>query len=765
MKRIFSLFVLLLCMTIGVTACSRGRNNNGPTEAEYAESGNGQSGRPVAVIDSNVYYDDIFMSQEEFSVRSILGQTNSGNFVAFVSIGRNQSAHLREADFLFSQSSECIHFGNDICLTCTEVEEAIYELVLVDSAMSTYEPIFTYTPWVNMHFSTMCENDLLHILGTDSSGVIYLYIYDLDANLINQYDWSHISMNIWVGKRAYIVDDNIVLAGTQGFIVLSKDGNIIRRRSPENFYASTTVSGGYFIGVSSWPINNVIKVDLATGNVVWDLPLHYTTGEIWDVAYCASTGLVYLFRPDSIHTYCGATNNIQMVRDLNGSDIHAASRQSSGFHVYVTSFTVISPGVLHLAFDHEEYENYLVWVLNRYEGDAAEARQAEIAQARAERPILRMFDYTPDMYMHTALMGFARRANIGFEFEFITNHPTHTFFVDYIERLSLQLFSGMAVWDIVNTPLPNRGGGSLDILHSIERGVFVDILPYTNNRFQDNEIYFSNIIETLTIDGGLYVLPLNMEAPVVFVPNNHPDLENLQALSQNWTWADFLSIVREMEAETGIPPISAPDAVIDTGEPLISAVTPFYIHNENILFDMDNYREDFAQALQIYKYLTSPKYNHTNTRLSTFTFARIRWAISDPAFIDSHTPLALPTIAGERPLYMDGYSVLSTGEATNYAVEFLLEFLDAHGSSDSVGHYRNPFTVVRPSAEVIEERLPLDVYNAYAEIVEKVNTLLLLPSNVSLAISVIVEEFIHDVIDVDAAVSRIADIMWLYINE
>jgi len=128
---------------------------------------------------------------------------------------------------------------------------------------------------------------------------------------------------------------------------------------------------------------------------------------------------------------------------------------------------------------------------------------------------------------------------------------------------------------------------------------------------------------------------------------------------------------------------------------------------------------------------------------------------------DTHTMLPIPTMFGERHFNFGApaRAVLNTGEATDLAVEYLLETFGHSASFD------NPWTVIRPSEEMITSRTTLDMFEKYVSIVENVNTMLQLPMSVTMPIQDAVDSLLHGVLTIDATVDRIADIMWLYMNE
>jgi len=266
------------------------------------------------------------------------------------------------------------------------------------------------------------------------------------------------------------------------------------------------------------------------------------------------------------------------------------------------------------------------------------------------------------------------------------------------------------------------------------------------------------------IDGGLYYLPHYLSTLVVLVPRSFPDIDHIVTLSQNWTWAEFLEIVQSIAYETGGPPISSKVNLF--GVTLQTAIPNFILHNENMLRElgMGGNSDDLRRALELYYELSSPElFQVRANEAGVFYFGHFRDLSEHSAndFRYTHAVLPLPTMFGERPLSLvsASHAVLTTGENTDLAVEILLE---AYGVGSE---FENPFTPIRPPDTLIERYTSLRAFDEYVSILENVNTVLQLPLSVTHTIHEAVDSFVRGVLTIDAAIDRITDIMWFYMNE
>jgi hypothetical protein len=343
----------------------------------------------------------------------------------------------------------------------------------------------------------------------------------------------------------------------------------------------------------------------------------------------------------------------------------------------------------------------------------------------------------------------------------------------YTEYLNTALFAGTAYWDIVIIPSTFVMDTLFDINAFIRRGMLHDLLPHTAETFDDKERFYTHLIELLKHDGGLYHIPGGISIPFILVPNDHPELEYLTQRAHDWTWADFWTIVQRMEIETGQPQVSGNDSFnIGSVNPLphfapnpISNVPPFFLFDEALLFDMGMGRryDEFGESIALFALLANPLYNAPDT--STFTFACTR-SLSF-GVTDTHTPLPMPVMRGEYIFYelFFGHAVLTAGTGTEIAADFLLKDYITQNTSQTVTGIPTLTSFERPTLSSIQNIMSIEAFEAYEYIVYRANALPSLPGNIRLNIYDTIMQYVHGVLTIDAAVSRVADIMWLYINE
>ena len=225
-----------------------------------------------------------------------------------------------------------------------------------------------------------------------------------------------------------------------------------------------------------------------------------------------------------------------------------------------------------------------------------------------------------------------------------------------------------------------------------------------------------------------------------------------------------MQIVNDVFYDTGTPPISSLQSVFTLSGFAPTNIPSFYLYNENILRELGlgGDCEALRDALIIFYELNRPALSQPLGEMGVFTFG---FSLEIPG-IDSgrnHAVLPIPTMAGERPFRLGhaAQAVLTTGESTDLAVEFLV---GNFGNPSNPG-FMTPFTLVRPPNEMIESWTSLRAFAEYANIVENVNSFIQLPASVTDPIEEAVDSFLHGILSLDAVIDRISDIMWLYMNE
>jgi len=769
---------LAACILIGILATvllfhrqDDGRPSNHGAVGNYtqtAERNNQIDNHYIQNLETNWlyrFYDEATLERESFAIRRILNQTISGYFIAEVSY----SGVLSPTNFPV--------------LPVGQSQQSHDNIILVDSNLSEGRPFFNTTPqWERFYFVASCRRGYIYVLAHTHNPYEHddyfaiLYVYNQHGIEVSQEAWrTPISSSI---RGAYVLDDYIVLDGFQ-LVIKTKQGEIVFEASQNDFLIAGTVGDGYFYGLYESGGNVLRRIEIPSGRVVSEHRLGWDYNNeimLWpsDIAFCKATLQLYLYQFNALFVFNESTGGLQRVKDLTFSDSNVKVQRytiTEDAHISDLFFTVAAADLLHISLIINNFENGQIipmeWTLTRLTDADAQRRMEEIAQAEADKPIVRMFCYTPGGVSY-ALRFFAFDRGATAEVFFLPE-GTRTMFQTYVELLNTAIFSGTAWYDIINI---SQGQGNLQSL--VDRGLLVDFNRILGNRFTDNERYFVNLFEHIIIDGGLYYLPSTISAPVLLVPLDFPELERLKLLSQNWTWAEFLEITLEIKADTGIPPITAMDAIfmfIGHEDTVPTNVLPFYLYNEDVLRELATGAsvDDFRNTLEVFFALTSPELSQASGELGVFTFGLFPFLVDGvgfpgfqtPDFRHTHYILPIPTMFGERhfTLHTAAHAVLTTGESTDLATEFLIE------SFGQGINFDNPFNLIRPTVEQIERYTTLHKFDSYVAILDNVNTILQLPYNVTYPIREAVDSLLHGVLTLDAAVDRIVDIMWLYMNE
>jgi hypothetical protein len=71
----------------------------------------------------------------------------------------------------------------------------------------------------------------------------------------------------------------------------------------------------------------------------------------------------------------------------------------------------------------------------------------------------------------------------------------------------------------------------------------------------------------------------------------------------------------------------------------------------------------------------------------------------------------------------------------------------------------------RPDEREIAQSMGAETFAQYEAVLYNTNTYLRLPASIRLAINDAVMQYVHGALSRDAAVQRVADIMWIFVNE
>jgi hypothetical protein len=743
--------------------------------------------RPQAILrgETLVFYDDMELLRDGFTVLRILGQTQGG-YLAVVEEGDVQVG-FNPIKLL----SECLTYASEFFASERE--------------------------WEAFVFAAVDERGWLHVLGTSAAAYrfavqgrshadnSYLFVYNAAGELVEQTLWDR-RLDFYDNRfiadfmEGFVFGDYLVHVtsspsiGAVGFIFFSRDGEILYSYSSGQFYrenlVSGTASGGYFYGLFVHEMfrnendtlvrhenrgYTVRKIEIPSGRVVWENEWYNETGAVHNIFICGYRGLLYLF--SSLRLYAFDTNyeELYLLRDLTNSGFRVLQRMSMA---QAFSISILGDGRLHFVFSYTNstdgifgyFEGYKEWLFTPLIGESAETRVAELAVRFAETPLINFLvrnEMEHSIGIQADLMVFASRRDALAQIEAVGTTRDGRGFSQYTEFLNTAIFAGTADWDIIEVPSSFLLDNDFAFFNFVERGMLFDILPLSRRRFvQNNERYYTHLFEILLHDGGLYFLPSGVSVPFVFVPNNHPRLEYLQMRSAAWTWADFLQIVRELEAETGRPQISGnADSSPSFLPNPVSNVPPFFFFDEELLHDMGSGGRlaEFSQILGTFAALTDERYN-LPAGTSTFTFACGR-AVTTTQMPQTHTILPMPTNNGEFIFYSLGYAhaVLTAGNSPELAAEFIIHNFDAFETDLFRTH--KFLTMFRPDEREIAQSMGAEAFAQYEAVLYNTNTYLRLPASIRLAINDAVMQYVHGALSRDAAVQRVADIMWIFVNE
>jgi len=701
------------------------------------------------------FYDESAISRDSFTIRRILAQDASGY-------------HIAEVCWGYMQRTTGI-------VQMLQLPQGPENIIFVDNALAEGRPFFSEPPgWERYYFIAPCPDGYLHVLahahGEQGHGPFcraILYVYNNRGELVEYYLWdSALARSV---RSADVLNGYLVIFGGH-LIVKTMYGEIVfdsELITGAGRLTAGTVGDGYIYAVFSTGNTVLRKIDVPSGQVVWEHPLGWSYNNevmVWisDMSFCQTTQQLYMYQFNTLFVFDEYLGQLQRVKDLTHSDSNIWMGRGAfinDIQVSRMSLSIVSNGFLHLGMSKICWDTGFLysreWVYTRLIDDAATQRMEEIAQAEANMPVIRMFCFTPGSFNLLELFAFDNNART--ELTFLPEGAPG-FIHSYVEILNTAIFAGTAPWDIVNIAHVH---GS--VRPYVDRGLLVDFLDYVGDRFTDNDIYFSNVFRQIEIDGGLYFLPNRVYVPVVLVPLDFPDIDRLREISQSWTWTDFLLIAEEIAESTGTPPISSMGAVF--GGTMPTNVPSFYLYNEDVLrqLGINGNRDDIRYILEIFYALAGPGLSQTTRDLSVFTFGDFSSLVGfSPIDVgNTHAVLPIPTMFGERPfsLLTSGSAVLATGESTDLATRFLIE---TFGNS---ADFNSPFTVMRPEDVQIERHTTHRAFDEYAAILENVNSFSQLPHSITEPIREAVDSLLHGALSFDATIDRIADIMWLYMNE
>jgi len=754
---------ILICTIAGIVFVFFIIPRNQDETLDISEASDNRYDSYIATVNwQHRFYDKTPVSRDSFSIRRIIAQIGDGDFIAEVCWGNMW--HPPGIDLPGARQQY----------------QTPNNIMIVNRDLSDGRSFFEGNPeWLDFYFVTSCLRGYIYILahshGEEGQECFAtLYTYNHDGIMIAQHIWgSSIAPTI---NDAFVIEDTLIINKLESLIFTTKQGEVLFETARPT---SITIGNGYLYVIYEAGSRVLKKIEVPSGQIVWGHELdRYYNNEIIignpAMAYCEATQQLYLYQHNALFVFEENVGRLHRVKDLTHSDSYfkliRGPLVEGEFFEGATIFA--ADGLLHLVWRSiNRVQGYIIsdeWVFARLINEAAQERMAEIAAAQADIPVIRVFCYSLRNFNMLELFAYDRGARVEFAFLPVdTPNPWQ----DYIESLNAAIFAGTARYDIVNM-VP------IYYLQSyVDRGLLIDFTNYVGDRFFDNEIYFTNLYETIMIDGGLYYLPGMIDVPVLLVPLDFPDIDRLRYLSQNWTWADFLEIAHEIANETGVPPITEQNAVFwsdvspEMWFPFLSNTPQFYLFAEDVLRDLgtSGNRETFTNILEIYYALAQSELNQPQGEVGVFTFGTFASLMymsmigfSRVDFRDSYAVLPIPSMHGEQHFTFRSaaQAVLVTGESTDIAIEFLLyEF----GNNPLI--FDNPFTTIRPSAEAVERYVITDMFGEYTKIVENLNAVLYLPPSVTSPISETVESLLHGALTLDAAVDRIADIMWLYMNE
>jgi|GEM_PF-3948563 len=764
--------LILACMLIGITAVIVLWRTSGTSdiyrendEIEIAE--NMETNVVFLDLGANEFDSEFYIAyqierSDGYTIARILAQTEEGYFIAKV---LPQSWPVYEPPRLSSH----------LAIVCPQME-------IIESIFHKSPP-----PWEFFHFAVADRAGFLYVLGNGANGSLYLYVYDKYANEIARHEWrSGIALgSSW--EHMHIFGDVIVITHGSFISMVTIHGdvlfgtmNIFYPNSAQEFslygeyiagFITGTLGNGYFYALIQLPDFgfSLRKIEIPSGETVWDERLPSIMNTHFSLAFNEDSHILYLKRAQGLYVFDEETLSVRQVRCLLDTELYRFIFLHE-FLVFPTSFFVTHEGVLHISYVKYGNVTYLYeWTIVRLEGEIADARLEEVRQEIEAMGSIRIADVSQHS-LHDFLREIARNNNLMLNVDILGTGNTPS----YVEQLVAALYASTADWDVVHLPL-----GFIDLPRLIELDLLVNIYDVLGEEMlNDEETYFVNILEHSQINGQLNFVPHMFSNPILLIPNDYYGLDQLREKSLTWTWEEFLTIVREMYIETGIPPISAPDADALTGWAVpISNIPPFYLYNEDILRNMPSSRGDFSRALYLYRELTHPRYSLENGKIGHFTF--LQWGIWGVVGImmehgvdlsQTHTLLQIPAMRGEHPFHVSaGYGFLNSGSSTEQAVNSMMEYF----YNASMGVRGTPVTgsVVRLSEDAVIRAMwpvqyaPLSLFEEYNAIRNRLNARLALPLSVTDPLMETVESFVHGVVSSENAISRVEDILWLFLNE
>jgi hypothetical protein len=679
---------------------------------------------------------------------------------------------------------------------------------LVSECLNYVSEFFQAPPdWGGFFCAVVDDDGWLYVLAASSSEYmrarahgaspndLHLYVYNAGGGLESRTSWPHLpdlltrDLFLTTDFAGFVAGDMLVhvvsseFVGEAGFVVVSMAGEIVLAYENGMFendeFVTGVVGGGYFYGMFRHPFYRdenfnltrrggvgytVRKLSLPSGSIVWENSWYEDTGMIETILICPHRQFLYLYSATQLYIFDENTSQLHQARDLTNSGFRVMQRVTMAS---VSAASVLSDGRLHFVFSHLDnlagvggnFSGFSEWIFTPLVDDYAVVRLNEIAENLSDTTVIRFFDTHEDMSLTGGTQGdlfvFADSVDALVELTFL---PTLTdgAFATYTQTLNTELFAGTANWDIVIIPGTFLQYGNFALGSFADRGMFENLLPMARYRFVENdERYYTHLFEALLHDGGLYFIPGGVNVPFVLVPRRHERAEYLKNRSQSWTWAEFLTIAQQLKAESGVPPISS-----------FSDVPQFFLFDEPLLLDLGRGERlgDFSNALELYAALVDSSLNHTS--LSVFTFACIRAITGNYDFHETHTILPLPSMRGERIFYSlgVGHAVLTVGESPYVATEFVI-----YNFEESINrpfrYFERISSLIRPNEADITRFMSMTAFLEYEAVINKANAYIWLPTAVRLAISDAVVQYVHGALSRDAAVQRVADIMWIFVNE
>jgi hypothetical protein len=771
-RNIIGLLIVIFVAVGGIWFFTRGGSAEGGVQNSVIPRGEMVGGTFVFLDDTRVHRDD-------FLIYRVIGRTDGGYLVAVTDAGE-PSLNLGTNPIMLAR--ECLtEFGEFFAEPPTEWEAHI--MTAVD------------------------EQGRLFVLGISRAEYqwnaplqnLNLFVYSSAGELEAVHSWASLPANFlprlpsMERTATYAVGDVLVhVAASPGrevpmIVMFSQTtGEVLylyEQQSSgfvEEPLLGGTVGGGYLYVLFRQGIRYAVrKIEIPTGNIVWEQSWHSITGDIEQIVFCNATERLYLFNPSYIFAYDG--EGVFLLRDLTSSWLRAHQTVAMARPVSMFAF---EDGRLHMAFHYSDstdgiggrFANFSEWLFVPYFDESAERRLAERIAEWAEIPVLRYFTINPFFgtfsFQHD-LLRFAEERGVFVEFSYLQGFAyVRDGLTEYTEALNTAIFADTANWDIIDVPGSTAPNSEFALRAFAERGMLVDLLPHLGTGvLEDSETYFTNLFRALKTGDGIYHLPLNISVPFLAVQSEYLDndfLEYLAYRSQSWTWEEFYQIAHYVEQKTGMPPISC-DSFFEWLRPFFvqnafSNVPPFFLFDEELLLSIGSGEglEYFSQAMGLYGSLVSPQLNLTDS-LGIFTFACIRHL----PMLEAPLILPLPSMRGEYIFFtpFTSHAVLTTGANPQLAAEFLAEHLYTSVRQHGRNHPRNVLSMLRQADSPVPAWLPQHSFDEYETVVNRVNTFVNLPGSIRLSIYDAVVQYVHGALSRDAAVQRVADIMWIFVNE